>query len=85
MCYNVLTTPALIAHGEEGGFIGQAREHGAALHDDGLRNHYNAGDNPDHDNAVAGPLGCALKHQRVTDCVPSIQGNAAQCEDRHRH
>lgn len=85
MGHKVLTTPALFTHRKEGGFIGQAWEHGAALHDDGLRNHYNAGDNPDDDNAVTGPLCCALKHQRVTDCIPPIQGDTAQCEDRHRH
>lgn len=85
MGHDALTSPVLFAHCEKRGFIGQSRDHGVTLHDDGLRDHYNAGDNPDDDDAVPGPLGCALKHQRMTDCIPSIQGNAAQCEDRHRH
>lgn len=79
------TCPALVAHREERGFVGQAGQHGAALHDDGLRDHDDSGDHPDDDDAVPGPPGCALEHQRVADGVPAVQGDAAEREHGYGH
>lgn len=74
----------LITHSEETCLIGELREL-AALHNDSLGDHDNGGHNPDEDDGLACPLGRALEHERVTDCVPSVLGNAAQGQYGHRH
>lgn len=80
----LLTSPVLIAHSEETGLVGELWEL-AALHDDSLGDHDNGGHHPDEDDGFARPLGRALEHERVTDRVPSVLGNAAKGQNGHRH
>lgn len=73
----------LVAHGEQPGLVGQLGQQAAALHHDGLRDHDDTRHDPYDDDALASPLGRALEHQRVTDGVPAVQGDATQCQHRH--
>lgn len=77
------TSPVLVAHGEQPGLVGQLGQQAAALHHDGLRDHDDTRHDPYDDDALASPLGRALEHQRVTDGVPAVQGDATQCQHRH--
>lgn len=72
-----------IAHGEQPGLVGQLGQQAAALHHNGLGDHDDTRHDPDDDDALAGPPGRALEHQRMADGVPAVQGDAAQCEHRH--
>lgn len=74
------TSPVLVAHGEQPGLVGQLGQQAAALHHDGLGDHDDTRHNPYDDDALAGPLSRALKHQRMADGVPAVQGDAAQRE-----
>ena len=73
-----------VTHGEEAGLVGELWVL-AALHDDGLGDHDDAGHHPDEDDGLARPLGRALEHERVTDGIPAVLGDAAQSQDRDGH
>lgn len=74
-----LTSPVFITHCEQAGLVCEFRQQAAALHHDSLRDHDDARHNPDDNNALTSPLGCTLEHQRVTNGIPTILGNATQC------
>lgn len=74
-----------ITHGEQARLISQLGQQAAALHHDGLRDHDDTRHNPYDDNTLASPLGRALEHQGMADSIPTVLGDATQCQDRYRN